>query len=91
MMMQSSLATNYSSLDALVEVVQAYAVAEEYAIVKLRSKAKYKFNIVAKVDIICERDDESRRKLRVKQKKIASIKCDCSFKINVLYKQGLKV
>jgi len=64
--MQLSFATNYSLLDALVEVVQAYAIAKEYVIVKSQSKAKYKSNIVAKVDIICEYDDELRRKLKTK-------------------------
>ncbi len=64
--MQLSLATNYSSLDALFEAIQIHAVAKEYVIVKSRSKARYNFNIVTKVDIICERNDELRRKLKIK-------------------------
>ncbi len=66
MIMQLSFATNYSLLNTLVEVVQAYAIAKEYVIVKSQSKAKYKSNVVAKVDIICEYDDELRRKLKTK-------------------------
>ena len=66
MVMQSSPTMNYPSLDTLVEVVQTHAIAKEYVIVKSQSKARYKSNIVTKVDIICERDDESRRKLEVK-------------------------
>jgi len=64
--MQSSFATNYPLLDALIKSIQAYAVVKEYVIVKLRLKARYKFNIITKVDIICERDNELRRKLKLK-------------------------
>ena len=64
--MQSSFATNYSLLDALIKSIQAYAIVKEYVIVKLRLKARYKFNIITKVDIICERDNELRRKLKLK-------------------------
>ncbi len=64
--MQLSLATNYSSLDALLEVVQAYVVAKEYAIVKLRSKVIYKFNAITKVVIACECDDKLQRKLEAR-------------------------
>ena len=66
MVMQPPPAVDYPSLDALVEAVQAHAVAEGYAIVKSRSKAGYKSGIVAKVDIICERGGEPRRKLGAK-------------------------
>lgn len=86
MVMQLSPATNYSLLDVLVETIQAHAIAKEYVIVKSRSKAGYKSNAIAKVDIICERDDKPQRKLEAKQKRIARIKCDCLFRVNVLYK-----
>jgi hypothetical protein len=64
--MQLSLATNYPSSNALVEAIQTHAIAKEYVIVKSQSKARYKSNIVTKVDIICERNDELRRKLKIK-------------------------
>ncbi len=64
--MQSSSATNYPLLNALIKTIQAYAIVKEYVIVKLRLKARYKFNIVTKVDIICERNNELRRKLKIK-------------------------
>jgi hypothetical protein len=64
--MQLLFATNYSLFDAFVEVIQTYAIVKEYVIVKSQSKAEYKFNIVIKVDIICERDDELQRKLDIK-------------------------
>lgn len=89
--MQLSFATNYSSLDARLKIVQAHAIAKEYVIVKSRSKVNYKFDVVAKVNIACERNDKSRRKLETKQRKTISIKCDCFFKINVIYKQSLNV
>jgi len=64
--MQLLFATNYSLFDAFVKAIQTYAIAKEYVIVKSKSKAKYKFNIVIKVDIICERDDKLQRKLEIK-------------------------
>jgi len=50
--MQLLSTTNYSLLDVLVEAIQVYAIAKEYVIVKSQSKAKYKFDVVTKVDII---------------------------------------
>ena len=86
MMLQSSLATNYSTFDALMKAVQAHAIAKEYVVVKARSKATgYKFDAIAKVNIVCDRDNKSRSKSRAKKRKIASIKCDCFFKVNALY------
>ncbi len=64
--MQLLFATNYSLFDAFVEAIQTHAIVKEYVIIKSQSKAKYKFNIVRKVDIICERDDELQRKLEIK-------------------------
>ncbi len=64
--MQLLFATNYSLLNILVKAIQIYAIAKEYIIVKLRSKAKYKFDIVTKVNIICEYNNELRRKLKIK-------------------------
>ncbi len=64
--MQLLLVTNYFLFDIFVKAIQVYAIAKEYVIVKSQSKAKYKSNIVTKVDIICERDNKLRRKLKVK-------------------------
>ncbi len=64
--MQLLFATNYSLLNALVKVVQAYVVTKEYAIVKSRSKAKYKFNLIVKVDIIYERNNKLQHKFKTK-------------------------
>ncbi len=64
--MQLSLATNYSLLDAFVEAIQTHAIAKEYVIVKSQSKAKYKFNIITKVNIICKRDNKLRREFEAK-------------------------
>ncbi len=89
--MQLLFATNYSLLNALVETIEAHAVEKEYKIVKKRSKASYKFDAITKVDIICKRNNESQRKLGAKQRKIASIKCDCSFRVNFVYKQSLNM
>jgi len=91
MMLQSSLATNYSTFDALMKAVQAHAIAKEYVVVKTRSKAIYKFNAIAKVNIVCDCDNKSQSKSRAKKRKIANIKCDCFFKMNALYNQSLKM
>lgn len=92
MMLQLLFVTSYSTLNALMKAIQAYAIAKDYVIVKSRSKASYKSSRVAKVDIICERNNMSRRcKSTIKQRKIVNIKIDCSFKINVIYKQSLNV
>ncbi len=64
--MQLLFATNYFLLNALVKAIQVYTIAKKYIIVKSRSKAKYKFNIIIKVDIICKRDSELQRKLEIK-------------------------
>lgn len=90
MVLQLPPATDYPTLKALMEAVQAHAIAEGYAVVKARSKAGYKSGAVAKVGIVCDRDDKSRSKPRAKQKKTASIKCGCPFKVNALYNQILK-
>jgi len=91
MVLQPPPATDYPTLDALMEAVQAHAVAEGYAVVKARSKATYKSGAIAKVGIVCDRGGKSRSKPRAKKRKTASIKCDCSFKVNALYNQSLKV
>ncbi len=85
MVLQSPPAANYSTLDALMKAIQAHAIAKGYVVVKARSKAIYKFDAIAKVDIVCDRDGKSRSKSRAKKRKIANIKCGCSFKVNALY------
>ncbi len=78
MVLQPPPAADYPTFNALMEGVQAHAVAEGYAVVKSRSKAGYKSGRVAKVGIICERGGmPRRRKSAVKQRKTASIKIDC--------------
>lgn len=89
--MQLPSTADYSSLNALVEAVKTHAVAEEYRVVKKQSKADYKSGAVAKVNIICERGGESRRKFGARQRKTTSIKCGCPFRINAIYKQGLDI
>jgi len=90
MVLQPPPAANYPTLKALMEAVQAHAIAEGYAVVKARSKAGYKSGAVAKVGIVCDRGGKSRSKPRAKQKKTASIKCGCPFKVNALYQSDPK-
>ncbi len=66
-----------------------HAASKEYAIVRRRSKSSYKFGKTIKVAINCERDDHPRRKPGAKQKRIGSIKIECPFRVNALYKESL--
>jgi len=91
MVMQPPPAADYPPLSALLEARQAHAAAEGYAIVRSRSKAGYKSGVVAKVDIVCERNGEPRRKLEARRRKTASIKCGCPFRVNAIYKQSFNV
>lgn len=61
---------------------------KEYIIVKRRSKLDYKSSKIVKITIDCERNNYLRRKSSAKQKKIDSIKIDCSFRIIVLQRES---
>ena len=90
MPLQAPTEADYSTLDALVEAVQNHAFTKDFAIVKTRSKPN-SFGNVIKAVLLCDRDEQSQRKLKAQAKRINNIKCGCSFKINAVYKKTLNV
>ena len=90
MPLQASAEADYSTLDALVEAVQNHVFTEGFVIVKARFKSN-SFENVVKAVLLCDRDEQSRRRSKAQAKRTDSIKCDCLFKINVVYKKTLDV
>ena len=90
MPLQASAKADYATFEALIKAVQNHAFTEDYAIVKARFKSN-NFENVIKTVFVCDRDEQSRRKLKAQTKRTDNIKCDCSFKIKVVYIKILNV
>ena len=81
---------NYASFEELYNAVQAHARKKNYAIIMKRFKKIYFSNEKRKCVLICDRKNITKRKKKTKFRKIESKKCDCEFKVNVIYKKHLK-
>ena len=91
MILQFSLKRNYASFKKFYNVVQTHVRKKNYAIVMKRFKKIYFSNEKRKCVLICDRENITKRKKKTKFRKIKIKKCDCEFKINVIYKKHLKV
>ena len=89
MPLQAPAEADYATLKALMKAMQNHAFTKGYAIVKARFKSNKLENVI-KIVFSCNRDESSRRKSKTQAKRrIGSIKCDCLFKINAVYKKTL--
>ncbi len=94
MVLVASRNDDYIIIDELVNVVQAHASKEGYAIVKERSKSiKGSDSFNNKVNLLCDREGLPRpRNNNLKRKrKIFSIKIDCLFRANAIRKKDSDV
>ena len=91
MILQFLLKRNYASFEKFYNVVQAHVCKKNYAIVMKRFKKNYFSNEKRKYVLICDRENITKRKKKTKFRKIEIKKCDCEFRINVIYKKHLKI
>ena len=98
MILQFFSKRDYESLKKLVAAVQRHVKNQNYAIVNKRFKKKIFFDEKCKCVLICDRENHIKRKFNSKFfkferkfRKTKFKKCDCEFKINVIYKRYLKI
>jgi len=82
---------DFASLDELIDAVQAHAEKEGYAMVRKRSKPGFKSPEIVKVALNCDRGGKVRPKEGARSRKTGSIKCDCPFRVNAIYKKSSDV
>ena len=83
---------DYVTMKELWTYVQATASANGYAVVKRRFKIDSKTNALKKIYIICDLSRTPRpRADAVRRRKTVSIKCDCFFKVTVIYMKAKNV
>ena len=90
MSLQASIEADYFTFDALMKAMQNHIFIKDFVIVKTRFKSN-NFENVIKIVFLCNRDEQSRRRFKTQIKRIDNIKCDCLFKINVVYKKTLNI
>ena len=90
MILQFFSKRNYAFFKNFVDAIKKHAKNQNYAIVVKRQKFIYFFERVVKYTLMCDRQNQSKRKFEVKSRKIEIKRCDCKFKVNAIYKKHLK-
>ena len=82
---------DYDSFENFLRAIQKHDKKKSYAILIKRFKQIYFSNVKRKCVLMCEREDITKRKLEIKFRKIENKKCECAFKVNVIFNQNLNV
>ena len=82
---------NYESLKKFICAIQAHNKKKSYIVVIKRFKLIYSSNVKRKCVFMYERESITKRKFKIKSRKIENKKCECEFKINAIFKQHLNV
>ena len=85
--MESSSDGDSASLDDLMITVQEHARKHNYAMIKKRFKSRTE--TITKIILACERGDKSRLTISLlnRRRKISTVKCNCLFIVNIVYRK----